>query len=158
MTKLIIPIEPKPQKRPRFSKFGTYEDPKMKTWRKQVTGWIEQNYDGEFFDDAVRVDVTFYLKAPQSVAKKPTPRAKAKTWEKFRNFLKELIWHTKKPDMDNLIKAAFDSITDAGYSKTDKKGIVWKDDSIVCDLHARKLYSPNPRIEIEIMGIVDEQR
>nr|DAN72271.1 MAG TPA: Endodeoxyribonuclease RusA [Caudoviricetes sp.] len=32
--KMILNIEPKPQTRPRFSKFGTYEDPKMKAWRR----------------------------------------------------------------------------------------------------------------------------
>lgn len=90
------------------------------------------------------------MKAPQSVSKKTTPRAKAKTWERFKQFVRELIWHNKKPDLDNLIKAVFDSITDAGYNKIDKKGLVWSDDSIVCDLHAKKVYSPNPRIEVEI--------
>ena len=51
----------------------------------------------------------------------------------------------KKPDLDNLIKSLFDSIS--------KSEIVWSDDAIVCDLRARKLYSPNPRIEIEIEEI-----
>ena len=54
------------------------------------------------------------------------------------------------PDVDNLVKSLFDSISRAGYNKVDKKGIVWTDDSIVCDLRARKKYSPNPRIEFEI--------
>lgn len=150
---MIIPIEPKAQTRPKFSKFGTYEDPKMKAWRRQVTGWIEQHYDGQYFDDAVKVDVTFYMKAPQSISKKPTPRARTETWEKFKRFIKEFIWHTSKPDLDNLVKAVLDSISQAGYSKIDKSGMVWKDDSLICDLHARKLYSPNPRIEIEIEEI-----
>lgn len=48
----------------------------------------------------------------------------------------------KKPDLDNLIKSLFDSIS--------KSEIVWSDDNIVCDLRAKKIYSPNPRIEIEI--------
>ena len=56
----------------------------------------------------------------------------------------------EKPDIDNLVKALFDSISTAGYNKVDKKGIVWTDDSIVCGLIARKKYSPNPRIELEI--------
>lgn len=150
MTKLTILIEPKPQTRPKFSKFGTYEDPKMKAWRRQCTGIIERIYDGPYFDSAVKVDVTFYLKAPQTIAKEPTKRAKPKTWEKFRRFIAELIWHDTKPDLDNLVKAVFDSISNAGYNKIDKSGMVWKDDSLVAELHARKLYSPNPRIEMEI--------
>ena len=90
--KMTLNIEPKPQTRPRFSKFGTYEDPKMKAWRRQCSQLIEQEYNGQFFD----------------------------------------------------------SISTAGYNKVDKKGIVWTDDSIVCDLRAHKKYSPNPRIEFEI--------
>lgn len=66
MVKFIIPIEPKPQKRPRFSRWsGAYEDKDMMVWRKQVTDYVKNNYDGVYFDDNVKVDVTFYLKAPE---------------------------------------------------------------------------------------------
>lgn len=62
--KMILNIEPKPQTRPRFSKFGTYEDPKMKAWRRQCSQLIEQEYDGQFYDGPISVDVVFYMKAP----------------------------------------------------------------------------------------------
>lgn len=68
--KMILNIEPKPQTRPRFSKFGTYEDPKMKAWRRQCSQLIEQEYDGQFFDGPIMVDVTFYMKAPLSVSQR----------------------------------------------------------------------------------------
>lgn len=148
--KMTLDIEPKPQTRPRFSKFGTYEDPKMKAWRRRCSQLIEQEYDGQFFDGPILVDVTFYMKAPLNVSKKPTPKARAKTWDAFKKFMDERLWHSRKPDIDNLVKALFDSISTAGYNKVDKKGIVWTDDSIVCGLIARKKYSPNPRIELEI--------
>ena len=90
------------------------------------------------------------MKAPLNVSKKPTPKARAKTWDTFKKFMAEMLWHAKIPDVDNLVKSLFDSISKAGYNKVDKKGIVWTDDSIVCDLRARKKYSPNPRIEFEI--------
>lgn len=82
--------------------------------------------------------------------KKPTPKARAKTWDIFKRFMAEKLWHFRKPDIDNLVKALFDSISKAGYNKVDKKGIVWTDDSIVCELKAQKRYSSNPRIELEI--------
>lgn len=148
--KMILNIEPKPQTRPRFSKFGTYEDPKMKAWRRECSRLIEQEYNGQFFDGPVSVNVTFYMKAPLSVSKEPTPKSRAKAWETFKKFIGEKLWHTRKPDIDNLIKALFDSISNAGYNKVDKKGIVWTDDSIVCKLRAQKRYSNNPRIEFEI--------
>ena len=109
--KLTLNIEPKPQTRPRFSKFGTYEDPKMKAWRRKCSQLIEQEYNGQFFDGPISVDVTFYMKAPLSVSKKPTPKARAKTWDMFKQFTSEMLWHFRKPDIDNLVKALFDSIT-----------------------------------------------
>ena len=119
-----------------------YEDPKMMKWRKQVTDYIKENYDGRYFAGAVRVEVTFYMKAPQSVSKKPSERAKNKAKQLYSKYISERLWHIKKADVDNLVKSLFDSIS--------KSEIVWSDDNIVCDLRARKLYSPNPRIEIEI--------
>ena len=122
-----------------------YEEPKMMKWRKQVTDYIKENYDGHYFDGAVRVEVTFYMKAPQNVSKKPSKRTKDKAKQLYLKYISGLLWHVKKPDLDNLIKSLFDSIS--------KSEIVWSDDNIVCDLRARKLYSPNPRIEIEIEEI-----
>lgn len=122
-----------------------YEDPKMMKWRKQVTDYIKENYDGRYFDDAIRVDVVFYMKAPQNMSKKPSERAKDKAKQLYSKYISGRLEHVKKPDLDNLIKSLFDSIS--------KSEIVWSDDNIVCDLRARKLYSPNPRIEIEIEEI-----
>ena len=122
-----------------------YEDSKMMRWRKQVTDYIKENYDGHYFDGAVRVEVTFYMKAPHNVSKKPSKRAKDKAKQLYSKYISRLLWHVKKSDLDNLIKSLFDSIS--------KSEIVWSDDNIVCDLRARKLYSPNPRIEIEIEEI-----
>ena len=124
-----------------------HEVPKMMKWRKQVTDYIKENYNGRYFDGAIRVEVTFYMKAPQSVSKRPSERAKSKAKELYLKYISRLLWHVKKPDLDNLIKSLFDSIS--------KSEIVWSDDNIVCDLRARKLYSPNPRIEIEIEEIED---
>ena len=145
----LIPFEPKPQSRPRATIRGrhaaVYEDPKMMRWRKQVTNYIKENYNGRYFDGAVCVKVIFYMKAPQNVSRKPSERAKDKAKQLYSKYISERLWHIKKADVDNLIKSLFDSIS--------KSEIVWSDDNIVCDLRARKLYSPNPRIEIEIEEI-----
>lgn len=145
MTKLILNIEPKPQTRPKFSKWGTYEDPKMKAWRRHCALLIKNNYKGPYHTEATQVNVTFYMQAPKTISKKPSPKAKESTWAKFKRFIAEVIWHITKPDLDNLVKALFDSVSDSK--------VVWSDDNIVCDLHARKVYSPNPRIEMEIENL-----
>lgn len=148
MELFTIPIEPKPQSRPRAGIRGrhatVYEDSKMMRWRKDVTEYVKQNYCGEYFDGAIKIDVTFYLKAPQSLSKEPSQRAKEKTRQKYLDFVNELIYVDKKPDLDNLEKALYDSIS--------KSEIVWSDDNIIVEHTTRKIYSPNPRMEIRIEG------
>jgi hypothetical protein len=56
------------------------------------------------------------------------------------------LWHTKKPDGDNFIKAVLDALT----------GIVWVDDSQVCDQRTIKIYTndrPGCQIDIEPIEI-----
>lgn len=79
MIELTIPIEPKAQTRPKFGRGGAYEDQKMKAWRRSATYLIKSLYKGEKLQGYLKTEVTFYLKAPQVVSKKPTPKAKAKT-------------------------------------------------------------------------------
>lgn len=78
-----------------------YEDPKMMRWRKQVTDYIKENYGGRYFDGAICVKVTFYMRAPQNVSKKPSERAKDKAKQLIQNTfhgccgtLKSQIWTT----------------------------------------------------------------
>ena len=66
------------------------------------------------------------------------------------NKAKELLDELQNLDeeiqnLDNLEKAAYDSIS--------KSEVVWCDDCLVVEHTTRKLYSPNPRIEIEIEEI-----
>lgn len=146
MTKLIIPIEPKPQSRPRSSiknnRIIVREDRNMRVWRRACTMLVKNIYKGPFYETPIKVDVTFFMEAPEKLKKEPSERSRQSTKEKFIKFVNELIWHDKLPDIDNLVKSVFDSIT-----KSDK---VWSDDNIICYLVAKKVYSPNPRIEVEI--------
>ena len=82
--KLVLNIEPKPQTRPRFSKFGAYEDPKMKAWRRQCSQLIEQEYEGEFFDGPIFVDVTFYMKAPSNRIKEANTKGQGQNMGTIR--------------------------------------------------------------------------
>ena len=141
--KLVIPIKPKAQTRPKFSRrVGAYEDKKMKDWRKNCTYLVSSLYKGELLHRPLKVDVTFYLKAPETLSKKPSERARAKRKQEYIDFITESIYVSKKPDLDNLEKALYDSISDSGK--------VWKDDNQIVEHTTRKIYSPNPRIEIEI--------
>lgn len=48
--------------------------------------------------------------------------------------------HIKKPDADNLLK----------FLKDCGNGVLWADDSQVCEVTARKIYSDKPRTEITV--------
>ncbi len=144
--KFEIPIEPKPQSRPRASVRGkhatVYEDGKMSAWRKKCTELVRQLYDGPYFDEAIKVDMTFYISAPKSISEQPKPKSKTKKTRQYDDFINERIFVDKKPDLDNLEKAVYDSIS--------KSEVVWCDDCLVVEHTTRKLYSPNPRIEVNI--------
>ncbi|HEP1576755.1 TPA: RusA family crossover junction endodeoxyribonuclease [Streptococcus suis] len=148
--KFEIPIEPKPQSRPRAGMRGrratVYEDGKMVAWRKKCTELVRQLYDGPYFDGSIKVDVTFYMPAPKSISEPPKPKSKAKKVQQYDNFINERIYVDKKPDLDNLEKAVYDSISNAGC--------VWTDDNIIVEHTTRKVYSPRPRIEIKVEEIL----
>ena len=84
---IIVPFEPKPQDRVRCTCRGgrfasAYEKKAMKDWRNAVTEWFKENYKGEFFDKPTRVEVTFYMKAPNVISNKPIPRSLTMTLDK----------------------------------------------------------------------------
>lgn len=136
--KLILNIEPKPQSRPRFARRGnfttTYEAGDMKTWRRKCTDLIaEECLLDKVAEGPVRLSVVFYISPPQYIKK----------IKKNQQALEdETMPVYKKPDLDNYIKALLDSISDSS--------LLWKDDGQVSEIHAKKVYSLNPRIEVEV--------
>lgn len=81
------------------------------------------------FDGPVRLIVRFYMPIPQSWSKKQREAA-----------LNSHAMHTKKPDIDNLIKSVCDALNCIAYI----------DDSQIVSIEATKQYSSNPGTEIEI--------
>ena len=148
--KFEIPIEPKPQSRPRAGLRGrhamVYEDAKMSAWRKKCTLLVKQLYDGPYFDGPIKVDMTFYMPAPKTMSEPPKPKSKQKKKDEYDRFIAEKIPCDKKIDLDNLEKSAYDSIS--------KSEIVWQDDCLVVEHTTRKVYSQRPRIEIEVEEIL----
>jgi Holliday junction resolvase RusA-like endonuclease len=70
----------------------------------------------------VRIQLDFFLPRPKThLTKYGTSKAKSP------------VWHCKKPDLDNLIKAVTDAITDTQQ--------VWLDDSQICQITATKTYA-----------------
>jgi Holliday junction resolvase RusA-like endonuclease len=70
----------------------------------------------------IRIELDFFLPRPKAhLTKHGTPKAKSP------------VWHCKKPDLDNLIKAVTDAITDTQR--------VWLDDSQIWIIKASKTYA-----------------
>lgn len=84
----------------------------LKDWRTLVALEAQNHAPAALFSGGVNVKATFFLPKPKRMAKK--------YWR-----------HTKRPDLDKLIRAICDSLT----------GIVYKDDSQVFGIDATKLYA-----------------
>lgn len=126
---MTIKLPPFPAPRPRFSKFGTYNTPEYTNY-KTAFALLAKRECKTYFSGAIRLEVTFFMQMPKPLSKKKRS---------------ELIgqYHIKKPDTDNLIKTVKDSL----------EGIFYKNDSQICEVIAKKIYSDTPRVELEFNEI-----
>lgn len=106
----------------------TSDNADLKSWRQLVAeaanAAIRQipEPDRSLLLDGVRLSIAFYLPRPKSLTKRATA-------------------HTKKPDIDKLVRAVADALT----------SIVFRDDAQVCELITAKHYAPEgqpPRADI----------
>ncbi|MGX7200046.1 RusA family crossover junction endodeoxyribonuclease [Enterococcus nangangensis] len=143
MTMITIPMPPKPQSRPqstiRRGRILVYEENPMTLYKRRVAGWVYESGVSKIVTGPVALTLRFYIAPPKYLAKVK------KRQEALKN---EQIYVDKKPDADNYVKAILDAIN----------GIVYKDDGQVASLSAVKLYSYNPRTEIEVTVLEAEKR
>jgi Holliday junction resolvase RusA-like endonuclease len=123
---------PVPKGRPRFRSMGkfvqTYTDTKTRDFEKTVAEASKHAMGAsEPLKTPLKVFLQFTLPIPASVTKK-----------RLKSILDGLEVHTKKPDLDNLIKATIDGM--------DK--IVFDNDSQIVNISATKKYGSCPRTDI----------
>jgi len=100
----------------------TSDNRNLKPWRQSVAfAAVDACPDRELWQGPVSIGVVFYLPRPKSLPKR-------------------VEYPTKKPDCDKLARGILDALT----------GILWRDDSQVVEMAARKLYGDPPRAEIEV--------
>lgn len=137
---ITVPIAPVAKGRPRFRAFGgrvhTFTPAKTSAYEKQIADYYLQSSMGFKFDrdQALYVSIIFGMPVPKS-----TPK-----WKQVEMF-KGAIRHTKKPDVDNLVKAVLDALN----------GVAWEDDSQIVRLSASKEYSSEPYVFLYIHESVD---
>lgn len=117
---------PIPDARPRVTRYGTY-NPRHREKNRLKTYLLSLGI--KTLSEPLRVSVDFFMPIPKSTSKK-----------KGKEMLANHIRHTKKPDLDNLVKFVFDSCT----------GILFDDDKQVVELTASKRYSESPFTVIDI--------
>ena len=113
----------------------------VSTWKQRIVAAIEHQYaGGRQLVGPIGLTVLFLLPRPERLNSKPRSRVQLPAYE---------VWHTSKPDCDNLVKA----LKDAG------KGLLWRDDCEVAEEIVRKGFHARggaPLALVEIREIEDD--
>jgi Holliday junction resolvase RusA-like endonuclease len=127
---IVIPGKPIAKARPKFARRGKFvttynpQESEEGKWITQAIGQIPEVVDGP-----ILLRCWFSMPIPKSASKKA-----------IAGMVSGDIQHTKKPDLDNLVKFVKDCLN----------GIAWKDDSQVVKMIAAKGYSAAPFTMVEI--------
>jgi Holliday junction resolvase RusA-like endonuclease len=117
-----------PKAQPRVKAFvrgghaGVYTPDSAESWKQAVRQQAIANAPECFTAAPIRIHLDFFL---------PRPKGHYKRDGSLK--ADQAIWHQRKPDLDNLIKAVTDAITDTQR--------IWLDDSQICQLTATKTYA-----------------
>lgn len=86
----------------------------------------KQHGTSPLFSGPIEADIIFYMPISKTVSKRPNCH-----------------YHSKRPDIDNLLKYLFDAANN----------VIFKDDAIVSKLSVQKLYDRQPRTVICIKDL-----
>lgn len=127
---------PVAQGRPRFSRGGgfvkAYDPIKSKAYKALIRLELQPllaKSGFKQFENSCRVHLLICRAIPSGFSQK-----------KRKEAIEAKIRPTTRPDTDNYIKGILDALN----------GTVLKDDSIVCEINAGKIYSDKPRIEVMV--------
>ena len=138
-----IPGQPIGQGRPKFSTINgharAYDPEKSRNYKAYVRMLATQAMKDRGFtmiEGPCVLSINAYFEVPKSKSKKFRAAA-----------LSGLEYPTKKPDIDNIIKAIQDALN----------GLAYKDDALIVRLGVTKLYSEIPRVEVSLIEWDREQ-
>lgn len=113
--KLMFKIEPYPKRTAQIVSRGRFphavKNEKTRVFEQSINTLARSMYKNAPLSCPLSVRITFYLSKPKSCAKRVYPAV--------------------KPDIDNFCKSFLDGCN----------GVIWEDDSLICELTARKEYS-----------------
>lgn len=119
----FIPGKPKGKGRPRFGKGYTYTPERTVDYENLIQWSFLKAYPGRttpVAERAVSVSIRAFFTIPKS-----TPKGKKAKMQNGE------IAHTKKPDLDNIIKAVLDALN----------GLIYADDKQITEIKATKGYA-----------------
>lgn len=131
MITLEVKGKPIAKARPRFARIGKF----VRTYDPQETEEgrflfeVQKQWSRPPIEGPLKVRCSFQMPIPKSTSKRKT-----------KDMLEEKIKHTKRPDVDNLLKFTCDCLN----------GVVFKDDSQIIYLGGGKFYSEEPKTLIMI--------
>jgi Holliday junction resolvase RusA-like endonuclease len=131
---LTIPGEPVAKARPRWAKFGIYTPKKTVNYETLIKELFATKYPGfkPIADGPLRLELRSFFSIPKSKSKKQQAL-----------MLKGEIRPAKRPDLDNIMKAALDGLS----------GVAFRDDCQFVEIFMEKYYSDEPRLDIVILPI-----
>jgi len=136
---LMIIGKPIAKNRPRFARRGGF----VTTYSDQATEeglWIlqarEELKGAEVITGPVKISLEFFLQRPKSHYRKSTQQLTRSAPH----------YPTGKPDLDNLVKFAQDCLNEC---------FVWKDDSVIVEIYAKKRYC-QPTIQPKTIILIEE--
>lgn len=129
----VVPGEPVPKARPRFTMQGgkarTYTPTSSAAYETTIGLLAHAAMKGRApMTGAVHVQVQAFFPVPSSWSKKRKAAAS---------------WHASRPDLDNIVKSALDGLNRVAFA----------DDGQVASVYATKAYSSTPRLEVAVYEI-----
>ena len=128
---MIFNISPVPASRPRVTRWSTYFPKKYTQFRKDFK-LILDDLDIDLSAGLLYAKLDFFMQIPKS-------------WSNKKKLAKEGKYADNNVDVDNLVKACLDSC----------EGVFYENDNQVAMIRARKFYSIDGRIEMELSSIKD---
>ena len=131
LKKMIFNIAPVPAARPRVTRWSTFFPKKYTQFRKDFALILDE-LDVELAEGLLYAKLDFFMQIPKS-------------WSNKKKLAKEAKCADNNVDVDNLVKACLDSCV----------GVFYENDKQVAMIRARKFYSVDARIEMELSAIKD---
>lgn len=138
MLELMVVGAPVPKGRPKFSTRNGFITAYTPAKTRNAEKDIEDAFKAEFpnhkpLDGPIRVRLHFWMPIPSSLSQKKKQAIKG-------------TFHSKKPDLDNLVKLVTDALN----------GVAWKDDNQIVKVEACKTYCyGNPGTFIEVEEVIN---